>query len=96
MLVPELRNPMAPIRYAVQILRKPNLEEQKRLWGLDVIDRQFGQLARLVEDLLDVSRITRGKIELKVASVDLAQVVLSISHRSYRLRSRRVVRSSSL
>jgi len=75
MLGHELRNPMAPIRYAVQILRKPNLEEQKRLWGLDVIDRQVKQLARLVDDLLDVSRITRGKIELKIGPVDLAQVV---------------------
>ena len=75
MLGHELRNPMAPIRYAVQILRKPDLDEQKRLWGLDVIDRQVKQLARLVDDLLDVSRITRGKIELKVAPVDLAQVV---------------------
>ena len=75
MLGHELRNPMAPIRYAVQILRKPKLDEQKGLWGLDVIDRQVKQLARLVDDLLDVSRITRGKIELKVAPVDLAQVV---------------------
>ena len=75
MLGHELRNPMAPIRYAVQILRKPNLDEPKRLWGLDVIDRQVKQLARLVDDLLDVSRITRGKIELKVAPVDLAQIV---------------------
>jgi len=75
MLGHELRNPMAPIRYAVQILRKRHLDEQKRLWGLDVIDRQVKQLARLVDDLLDVSRITRGKIELKVGPVDLAQVV---------------------
>ena len=75
MLGHELRNPMAPIRYAVQILRKPTLDEHKRLWSLDVIDRQVRQLARLVDDLLDVSRITRGKIELKVAPVDLAQVL---------------------
>jgi len=75
MLGHELRNPMAPIRYAVHILRKPKLEEAKRAWGLDVIDRQVKQLARLVDDLLDVSRITRGKIELKVESVDLARVV---------------------
>ena len=75
MLGHELRNPMAPIRYAVHLLRKPNLEESKRPWGLDVIDRQMKQLARLVDDLLDVSRITRGKIELKLESVDLARVV---------------------
>src|SRR5215471_12102832 len=64
MLGHELRNPMAPIRYAVQILRKPQLDESKRQWGLDVIERQVKQLARLVDDLLDVSRITRGRIEL--------------------------------
>ena len=75
MLGHELRNPMAPIRYAAHILRKCNPDEQKRLWSLDVIDRQVRQLARLVDDLLDVSRITRGKIELKVRPVDLAQVV---------------------
>ena len=43
--------------------------KQKRAWSLDVIDRQVGQLSRLVDDLLDVSRITRGKIELKLESV---------------------------
>jgi signal transduction histidine kinase len=78
----ELRNPMAPIRYAVQILRKPDLDEQKGLWCLDVIDRQVKQLARLVDDLLDVSRITRGKIELKVAPVDLAHVVSAAAETS--------------
>lgn len=75
MLGHELRNPMAPIRYAAQIMRQPDLDDKKRLWCLDVMDRQVKQLARLVDDLLDVSRITRGKIELKVAPVDLAQVV---------------------
>ncbi len=82
MLGHELRNPMAPIRYAAHILRKDNLNEQKRLWGLDVIDRQVRQLARLVDDLLDVSRITRGRIELKVAPVDLAQVVSAAAETS--------------
>jgi signal transduction histidine kinase/CheY-like chemotaxis protein len=75
MLGHELRNPMAPIRYAVHMLRKPDLDEPKRAWSLDVIDRQVGQLSRLVDDLLDVSRITRGKIELKLESVDLERVV---------------------
>ncbi len=75
MLGHELRNPMAPIRYAVHMLRKPELDEAKRARSLDVIDRQVGQLSRLVDDLLDVSRITRGKIELKLESVDLERVV---------------------
>lgn len=75
MLGHELRNPMAPIRYAVQILHKSNVDEGKRSWALDVIERQVTQLARLVDDLLDVSRITSGQIELKLEPVDLTRVV---------------------
>ena len=77
MLGHELRNPMAPIRYAVQIMRKPQLDETKRAWSLDVIERQVKQLARLVDDLLDVSRITRDRIELKLEPLDLTKVVLA-------------------
>jgi K+-sensing histidine kinase KdpD len=57
------------------MLRKPELDEPKRAWSLDVIERQVAQLSRLVDDLLDVSRITRGKIELKLESIDLERVV---------------------
>ena len=75
MLAHELRNPMAPIRNAVAILRSPDLAAGQRGWGLDVVERQVQQLVRLVDDLLDVSRITSGKIQLKVQPVPVAEVV---------------------
>ncbi len=75
MLAHELRNPLAPIRNAVQILRLlgPRAPEVSR--ATDMIERQTLQMTRLVDDLLDVSRITRGKIELRKETVDLAAVV---------------------
>jgi signal transduction histidine kinase/DNA-binding response OmpR family regulator len=75
MLAHELRNPMAPIRNAVAILRSPDLTTVQRGWGLDVVERQVHQLVRLVDDLLDVSRITSGKIQLKVQPVRVADVI---------------------
>lgn len=71
----ELRNPLAPIYNAVQIMavQSHNPEEVERLRA--VIERQLGHLIRLVDDLLDVSRINRGKITLRREVVDLAQVV---------------------
>jgi signal transduction histidine kinase len=75
MLAHELRNPMAPIRNAVAILRSPELAAGQRGWGLDVVERQVQQLVRLVDDLLDVSRITSGKIQLKLQPVPVAEVV---------------------
>jgi PAS domain S-box-containing protein len=71
----ELRNPLAPIRTALQVLRlkgtsEPVVEEMGTL-----MERQVGTLVRLVDDLLDVARITRGKIELRKEPVDLAAVV---------------------
>ena len=75
MLAHELRNPLAPVRNAVQILRMPNQQPSKLEWGLDVIDRQTLQLVRLVDDLLDVARITQGRISLKLEPVDVAEVM---------------------
>jgi PAS domain S-box-containing protein len=74
MLAHELRNPLAPIRNAVYILRRPYLSEAQLSWCHEVIGRQTEQLTRLVDDLLDVSRITRGKIELQKETLDLAEV----------------------
>jgi signal transduction histidine kinase len=74
MLAHELRNPLAPIRNAVQLLRM-NVNEQQRTWSRDVIDRQVSHLTRLVDDLLDVSRITRGKINLTREPVAIGTVV---------------------
>ena len=75
MLAHELRNPLAPISNAVHILRVSDGDAGKLAWARELISRQLRQLVRLVDDLLDVSRITRGKIELKVETVDVAQVV---------------------
>jgi signal transduction histidine kinase len=75
MLAHELRNPLAPIRSAVYILRKIGSTEPQARWAQDVIERQLNQMVRLVDDLLDVSRITRGKIVLQIGRVDLAAVV---------------------
>jgi signal transduction histidine kinase/ActR/RegA family two-component response regulator len=75
MLAHELRNPLAPIRNAVQLLRQGNEDEAAIQWGFDVIDRQVKQMVRLVDDLLDVSRITRGKVQLKTEPIDVATAV---------------------
>jgi signal transduction histidine kinase/CheY-like chemotaxis protein len=76
-LAHELRNPLAPIRNAVQILRAKGPPAPELIWARDVIDRQVHQMTRLVDDLLDVSRITRGKIQLHKERVELAAVVNS-------------------
>ena len=75
MLAHELRNPLAPIRNAVEILRfggptEPRLESARQM-----IDRQVTHMARLIDDLLDVSRLTRGKIVLRKERLELADVV---------------------
>jgi signal transduction histidine kinase/DNA-binding response OmpR family regulator len=75
MLAHELRNPLAPISNAVHILQISDKDPAKREWATEVIGRQLKQLVRLVDDLLDVSRITRGKIELKIESLDAGKVV---------------------
>lgn len=69
----ELRNPLAPILTAAHLLRTRSGGAFER--ELDVIDRQASHLVRLVDDLLDVSRITRGKIELRRERVELARIV---------------------
>jgi PAS domain S-box-containing protein len=75
MLGHELRNPLAPIRNAVHIIRRLNLPEPKLQWAQEMIDRQLTHLARLVDDLLDVSRIAQGKITLKKEPVELAAII---------------------
>jgi signal transduction histidine kinase/DNA-binding response OmpR family regulator len=80
MLAHELRNPLAPIRNAVEVLRlrggsNGNGSLAELEWSRDVIGRQVRHLARLVDDLLDVSRITKGKIRLQLEPVPLQAVV---------------------
>jgi PAS domain S-box-containing protein len=75
MLAHELRNPLAPIVSAVELMELIGLPEGEVQWCKEVIERQVQHLVRLVDDLLDVSRITRGKIKLRREPVDLAAVV---------------------
>ena len=74
MLSHELRNPLAPIGNAVEIIRRIGGHDAKLMWANDVTDRQLRQLTRLVDELLDVARISQGKIVLQTsaAGVDLA------------------------
>jgi signal transduction histidine kinase len=74
-LAHELRNPLAPIRTAVQLLRLKELPESQRIRARDVIERQVEHLVSLIDDLLDVSRITRGMIALHREPVLFAAIV---------------------
>jgi PAS domain S-box-containing protein len=75
MLAHELRNPLAPVRNAVGLLKHYAANDPKLQWPREVIDRQVTHMTRLVDDLLDVSRITRGKIELRHEIVEMASIV---------------------
>ncbi len=77
MLSHELRNPMSAIRNATELMKVGNLAPEKMAFARDVIDRQSSLLSHLVDDLLDISRITRGKIELRRQKFDLAQAIQS-------------------
>jgi PAS domain S-box-containing protein len=74
MLAHELRNPLAPIRTGLQVLRlAPDEEAAER--AREMMDRQLSQMIRLIDDLLDVSRVSRGKIELKKELTDLKTII---------------------
>jgi PAS domain S-box-containing protein len=75
MLAHELRNPLAPIVLSAEIIRVNAPADESIKWASDVIARQAAQLTRLVDDLLDVSRITLGKITLNRSALDLAPVI---------------------
>ena len=74
-LAHELRNPLAPIRSSLAILHAKALPDAELSWSRDVIDRQVQQMVRLLDDLLDVSRISRNKLELRTERVELADVL---------------------
>lgn len=76
-LAHELRNPLAPIRQAAAIARSNAAPAAQVRWSIDIIDRQAAKMALLLDDLLDVSRITRGRLELQRRLVDAADVVRS-------------------
>ena len=74
MLAHELRNPLAPIRSAVDVLRLCGDNPADIEWARDVIDRQVDHLIRLVDDLLDISRITLGKIRLQMDVLEASEL----------------------
>ena len=75
MLAHELRNPLAPISNALSLLTRKPTSDPAELWVREVLQRQTGQMARLVDDLLDVSRITRSAVVLDRKPVDLRKIV---------------------
>lgn len=74
MLAHELRNPLMPIRTGIEIIQR-NMDSGRREWALQVIDRQLTQLSRIIDDLLDLARITSGNITLQKDVVGLRQLV---------------------
>ena len=77
MLAHELRNPLAPIRTGLQILRQLR-DSETLLKTLDVLDRQLGRMTHLIDDLLDISRITSGKVLLRLERVSVQQVMEAV------------------
>ncbi|MGK3996717.1 hybrid sensor histidine kinase/response regulator [Sorangium sp. So ce1024] len=75
MLAHELRNPLGPLRNAAEILRRSGLEQPWTVQACGVIERQVAHMARLVDDLLDVSRVARGSITLRKERCELTQLV---------------------
>ena len=76
MLAHELRNPLAPMRNVLEILKKKkDIVDPQIIWSRDVLDRQLGFMNHLVDDLLEASRITQGKIDLRLAQVNLTELL---------------------
>lgn len=78
MLSHELRNPLTPIRNAAHILGRLDVNEPKVRWAQAIIERQVTHLTHLVDELLDVSRIARNKVTLKLERVELADLVRQV------------------
>jgi signal transduction histidine kinase/CheY-like chemotaxis protein len=74
-LAHELRNPLAPIRHAVKILGQTAATPEQQLWGREVIDRQAHRMALLLDDLLEVSRITRGQLVLRKQRLTVSALI---------------------
>jgi PAS domain S-box-containing protein len=90
MLAHELRNPLAPIRAAAELLQMVKLDENRVHQTSQIISRQVYHITGLVDDLLDVSRVTRGLIELDVTPLDISQIIADAIEQSTPLiRSRR-------
>jgi signal transduction histidine kinase/CheY-like chemotaxis protein len=75
MLAHELRNPLAALASSLRISNSTSINEEQLRWSREVMERQVAQLTRLIDDLLDVSRITRGKIKLQREVLPLQQLI---------------------
>ncbi len=82
MLAHELRNPLAPLRNATEILRSPAAAPDDRFLAQEMMVRQIGNLSRMIDDLLDVSRITQGKIRLHRKPVVLQEILTAVASAS--------------
>jgi signal transduction histidine kinase len=82
MLAHELRNPLAPLRNAAHLMQQPGVERPLIERAGEMMDRQVHQLGRLVDDLLDLSRIARGKMQLRRERVDVGQVIRRVAESS--------------
>ncbi|WP_426077398.1 ATP-binding protein [Janthinobacterium sp. PSPC3-1] len=74
-LAHELRNPLAPMRNVLEVLNLAQLDDPQLRWARDVLGRQVSHMTHLVDDLMEVSRITQGRMELRRQSVELAPVL---------------------
>jgi signal transduction histidine kinase/CheY-like chemotaxis protein len=92
-LAHELRNPLAPIRNAMHLLRQRGNDVPEVRWSREVIERQVTHLTRLIDDLLDVSRLTRNRLELRLQRIELHAILRAamegsrplIDHKNHRL-----------
>ena len=74
-LAHELRNPLAPLANAVEAMRRTPEDRQALDWARGLMERQLAQMVRLIDDLLDLSRVSRGRIELRLEEVELGGIV---------------------
>ena len=81
MLAHELRNPLAPMRTALHVLGNPEAPPELVTRGREIADHQVEHMARLLDDLIDVSRIGEGAIELRRETVDVASLIVSAVQR---------------
>ena len=76
-LAHELRNPMAPMQNVLTILKLKTFDDPQLIWAREVLERQMQQMSHLVDDLMDVSRITQGRVELRREKIDIAVALRS-------------------
>ena len=74
-LAHELRNPLAPLRSALELLKQSGADAERTQLARDTMDRQLGQMVRLVDDLLDVNRVMHNRLELRPVDIDIALVI---------------------